>query len=92
MNNVDGWAFRPESRTEVPNLYLAGDYCRSHVDLISMEGAVTTGLLAAEALRQDAAFGAPIEVLRPAELPAWLIMQTRISLLPLAIFAKLVAC
>ena len=29
MNNVGGWAFRPSASTKVPNLYLAGDYCRS---------------------------------------------------------------
>jgi len=62
MNDVGIWHFRPEAlpergddehRIELTNLYLAGDYCRSHVDLVSMEGAVTTGLKAAEAVRRD---------------------------------------
>ncbi len=48
MNDVGAWAFRPDARTQVGNLYLAGDYCRSHVDLVSMEGAITTGLRAAD--------------------------------------------
>lgn len=60
MNDVGIWHFRPEAlpkdeehRIELDNLYLAGDYCRSHVDLVSMEGAFTTGLKAAEAVRRS---------------------------------------
>lgn len=60
MNDVGIWAFRPDAlpddpkrRIEIDNLALAGDYCRSHVDLVSMEGAVTTGLRAAEAIRRQ---------------------------------------
>lgn len=59
MNDVGIWRFRPEAlpeqserQVELENLYLAGDYCRSHVDLVSMEGAFTTGLKAAEAVRR----------------------------------------
>jgi len=53
MNTVGSWHYRPESKTELDNLYLAGDYCRSHIDLVSMEGAISTGLIAAETLRTD---------------------------------------
>ena len=45
MNDVGVWANRPDAATSLPNLYLAGDYCRSAIDLVSMEGAVSTGLL-----------------------------------------------
>jgi uncharacterized protein with NAD-binding domain and iron-sulfur cluster len=65
MNDVGIWHYRPEAlpheedkdkkqkhAVELKNLWLAGDYCRSHVDLVSMEGAFTTGLKAAEAIRR----------------------------------------
>jgi uncharacterized protein with NAD-binding domain and iron-sulfur cluster len=37
----------------VRNLYLAGDYCRSKIDLVCLEGAVTTGIAAARAIAGD---------------------------------------
>lgn len=91
MNEVGAWHFRPEARTELPNLYLAGDYCRNAIDLVSMEGAVSAGLLAAEAARADAAVGAPIEVLIPDHWPRWLLWLLWALGLPVAALLKLVA-
>jgi len=65
-NTVGSWQFRPETRTDRPeykdrlvhsritNLYLAGDYCRSKIDLVCLEGAVTTGIAAARAIAEKA--------------------------------------
>jgi len=65
-NAVGSWQFRPETRTDRPeyearwvhrrvtNLYLAGDYCRSKIDLVCLEGAVTTGIAAARAIAGEA--------------------------------------
>jgi phytoene dehydrogenase-like protein len=89
MNNVGGWAFRPEASTNVPNLYLAGDYCRSHIDLVSMEGAISTGLLAAEAVRKDEGLPSPVEILVPPTYPDWLIRVGKIALIPVAMLAYL---
>jgi zeta-carotene desaturase len=47
---------RPLSRTSIPNLFLAGDWTRSGWPA-TMEGAVRSGYLAAEAVTQAA--GAP---------------------------------
>ena len=89
MNNVGGWAFRPDARSGIENLYLAGDYCRSEIDLVCMEGAVSTGLRAAEAIRQDLRLTSPVEVLEPRTYPRLLAVLGRYALLPVAAAAKL---
>jgi zeta-carotene desaturase len=91
MNDVGVWAYRPDptKATELVNLYLAGDYCRSHIDLTCMEGAITTGLHAAESVRRDAGLsGPPIEILQPDISAQWLRKAIKITLLPGAALAK----
>jgi uncharacterized protein with NAD-binding domain and iron-sulfur cluster len=88
MNNVGGWEFRPRASTQVKNLYLAGDYCRNPIDLVSMEGAVSSGLLAAEAIRSDYRLPKRVEVLDPEVYPRWLTVLGRLALLPVAALAK----
>ena len=60
----DRW--RPPQRTPLPNLYLAGDWTRTGWPA-TMEGAVRSGYLAAEAILSAA--GAPRRLVRP-DLPA----------------------
>ncbi len=60
----DRW--RPPQRTPLPNLYLAGDWTATGWPA-TMEGAVRSGYLAAEAILSDA--GAPQRQLQP-DLPA----------------------
>ncbi len=89
MNDVGAWQFRPDTRSQLRNLYFAGDYCRSHIDLLSMEGAVTTGLLAAEAIRLDAGVQQPVRIMEPQTYPRWLLLLAKYALTPLAVAAKL---
>jgi uncharacterized protein with NAD-binding domain and iron-sulfur cluster len=89
MNSVGVWAYRPEASTKVPNLYLAGDYCRSHIDMISMEGAISTGLLAAEAVRKDARLPDPVQILIPPTYPDWLVRLGKVALIPIVALAYL---
>lgn len=81
ITDVGAWAYRPKARTAIRNLFLAGDYCRSHVDLTCMEGAAVTGLHAAEAIRSEAGLGKPIDVRLPPTPPRWLLAALRTLLL-----------
>jgi zeta-carotene desaturase len=97
-NTVGSWQFRPETRTDRPeykarwvhsrvkNLYLAGDYCRSKIDLVCLEGAVTTGIAAARAVAGDDKVPAP---LTPPEVSAHECESAKAALAPgLALTAK----
>lgn len=53
INTAGSLANRPEVRTNVPNLYLAGDYVKTNVDLATMEGANEAGRKAVNALLHD---------------------------------------
>jgi uncharacterized protein with NAD-binding domain and iron-sulfur cluster len=39
VNIVDSWGLRPNSYTNIPNLFLASDYIKTYTDLATMEGA-----------------------------------------------------
>lgn len=60
-------AFRPPQRTSVPGLYLAGDYTRTGWPS-TMEGAVRSGYLAAQAIQQDALPNDSLQLIQP-DLP-----------------------
>ena len=51
VNDVNTWTKRPSAKGNV--FYFAGDYCQHETDITSMEGAVRSGLSAAEAVRLD---------------------------------------
>ena len=50
VNTAGSWNNRPESETKIPNLFLAGDYVRTNIDLATMEGANESGRKAANAI------------------------------------------
>ena len=57
INEVGSEPWRPGTRTEIPGLFLAGDFCDNDIGVVTVEGAVVSGLLAARAvqaqLRED---------------------------------------
>jgi hypothetical protein len=80
LNEVGSEPWRPETVTEIPNLFLAGDFVANDIDVICVEGAVLSGLNAARAvqaqLRTDkpqlppsASYFDEIKVLMPKTLP-----------------------
>ncbi|MDX6698753.1 MAG: hypothetical protein QOE65_2150 [Solirubrobacteraceae bacterium] len=50
VNTVGTWEKRPTARSKIPNLFLAGDYVQTNVDLATMEGANESGRAAVNAL------------------------------------------
>ncbi|XIA67036.1 FAD-dependent oxidoreductase [Bradyrhizobium sp. TZ2] len=91
VNQVGSWDSRPKATCEIPNLFLAGDFCQTFVDVVTIEGAVVSGLLAAEALRRKRKVGAPIDIIRPDSYPAFLPAALAVALRPAALAAKAVS-
>ncbi|WP_405167729.1 FAD-dependent oxidoreductase [Nocardia sp. NBC_01499] len=50
INTAGSWDFRPESHGALENLFLAGDYVRTNIDLATMEGANESARTAVNAL------------------------------------------
>jgi uncharacterized protein with NAD-binding domain and iron-sulfur cluster len=59
VNTVGTWEQRPRAATKVPNLFLAGDYVQTDIDLATMEGGNESGRAAVTALLLAA--GSPAE-------------------------------
>jgi uncharacterized protein with NAD-binding domain and iron-sulfur cluster len=53
VNTIGSWTNRPQTRTKIPNLFLAGDYVQTNVDLATMEGANESGRAAVNALLEQ---------------------------------------
>lgn len=54
VNTIGSWEKRPKATTKVPNLFLAGDYVQTDVDLATMEGANESGRAAVNGLLEAA--------------------------------------
>jgi predicted NAD/FAD-dependent oxidoreductase len=87
-NSVGAWAFRPAGPTDLDNLQLAGDYCRTEVDVVCQEGAVLSGLRAAEATRLRLGIASPVCIEIPSIPPQWLLTLAKVALSPLAVLSK----
>ena len=48
VNTAGSWDRRPKARTKIGNLFLAGDYVQTDIDLATMEGANESGRAAVE--------------------------------------------
>ena len=74
VNTVGSWEKRPTPHTGVPNLFLAGDFVQTNVDLATMEGANESGRAAVNALLDASGSSAPrvpmFTLYRPPEFEA----------------------
>jgi hypothetical protein len=82
MNTITAWGDRPEPRTQIPNLRIAGDYVKNHIDLATMEGAVSTAQSAAASILDD--HGVPHLPMpqKPKQIPRWLWRLGELALAP----------
>ncbi len=87
-NEVGSWQYRPGATTRIPNLFLAGTFCRNHADVATIEGAVVTGLLAAESIRAKHKAGDPIEIIEPETYPESFYLALKLLWAPYAFMAK----
>jgi hypothetical protein len=55
INEVGSWTLRPVASypKELPNVFFAGDFCQTDVDMATIESAVQSGILAAKALQAE---------------------------------------
>ena len=98
INEVGSDRWRPRTATPIPNVFLAGDYCLTVIDVTTVEGAVVSGLQAAEALRRrvladrrlpdDHPLARPIEIVEPEAYPDLYPMALKLCLAPWAYAAK----
>jgi hypothetical protein len=91
VNQVGSWEWRPRATCAIPNLFLAGDFCQTFVDVVTIEGAVVSGLNAAEALRARRGIGAPIDIVKPDSYPALPLAMMAAAMRPAALAAKVIS-
>ena len=88
INDVGSWQWRPQAKTKIKNLFLAGDYVKHTIDVVCLEGAVVSGLEAAELVRRRHGKGAPIRILAPKRYPYAAFWPYKLFLAPYAASAK----
>jgi hypothetical protein len=98
LNEVGSEQWQPETRTEVPNLFLAGDFCDNAVGIVTVEGAVVSALQAVRALQvryrddkkiqPDDARVTPVQILEPKTYPSVNAKALKLALSPYVLAAK----
>jgi uncharacterized protein with NAD-binding domain and iron-sulfur cluster len=87
-NQVDSRHNRPGTTCSIPNLFIAGDYCRTVIDITTIEAAVVSGLMAAEAVRRQAGIGTEIPIRAPDTYPQLLLSAMKALGMPAAYATK----
>jgi uncharacterized protein with NAD-binding domain and iron-sulfur cluster len=77
MPQVNTERYRPEARTEIPNLVLSGDYLKTPYEIANMESAAYSGRRAANAvLSASRSHETPAATIEPYRPPEWESMKT----------------
>jgi hypothetical protein len=72
-------------------LFIAGDFCKTSIDVVTIEGAVVSGLNAAEAIRRRHRVGAPIAIAEPEAYPVLPLAAMALAGAPLAYTARAIS-
>jgi flavin-dependent amine oxidoreductase len=88
-NETGSWQFRPDAATRIPNLFIAGTFCRNYEDAATIEGTVASGLMAAEQVRRRAGVSSPIRVEQPGFYHEALFAWLKLMWAPYAMGAKM---
>jgi zeta-carotene desaturase len=92
INTIGAWPNRPRPKSNVANLYLAGDFVKNAIDLACMEGAVSAALETAGQILVDNGETASLpEAHVPPVWPRGLLVLARILLIPMVAVARVIA-
>jgi len=88
INEVGSELWSPDSKTSIPNLFFAGDFCKTSISITTVEAAVMSGLKAAKALWETERHGPSVEIEQPDQYPLSYIMTLKLLMTPYAYAAK----
>ncbi len=89
INEVGTWPSRPETCSRIENLFLAGDFCKTPIDVVSLEAATVSGLQAAEEIRKYHGHGPRVRIKTPKKYPHALYWPWKLMLAPYAAAARM---
>lgn len=88
VNETGTAQWRPDTTCGIENLFLAGDYCKHELDVVTVESATLSGLKAAEAVRVRRGMGTPVEIHLPDAYPEGAMAALKLMMAPWAYAAK----
>jgi flavin-dependent amine oxidoreductase/FAD dependent oxidoreductase len=97
VNEIGSERWRPGPKTRLSNVFLAGDYCRTFIDVVTVEGAVVSALQAVQALQEQVAVERhtadtklldPVTIIEPDAYPRWMMLAGALTFAPYAAAAK----
>jgi predicted NAD/FAD-dependent oxidoreductase len=91
VNQVGSWDYRPKTACNIANLFIAGDFCQSVVDVVTIEGAVVSGLNAARAVCNRHGRSDAIGIVEPDAYPVLPLAALALAGMPLAYAANAVS-